>query len=113
MTKNGKIYLQLYNQLLFICYSPVTALNRTYALSKIKGKQAAIEEAEKLGLTNNHLYHVLLGIPVYRQRSYESKSTFKDRFETCKNGEREESDFKRSEEAGANWKNWKIGKLEI
>jgi RNA polymerase sigma-70 factor (ECF subfamily) len=53
--------LQLYNQLLFICYSPVTALNRTYALSKIKGKQAAIEEAEKLGLTNNHLYHVLLG----------------------------------------------------
>jgi RNA polymerase sigma factor (sigma-70 family) len=53
--------LQLYNQLLIICYSPVTALNRTYALSKIKGKQAAIEEAEKLDLTNNHLYHVLLG----------------------------------------------------
>jgi RNA polymerase sigma-70 factor (ECF subfamily) len=51
----------LYNQLLFICYSPVTALNRTYALSKIKGKQAGIEEAEKLDLTNNHLYHVLLG----------------------------------------------------
>jgi RNA polymerase sigma factor (sigma-70 family) len=53
--------LQLYNQLLIICYSPVTALNRTYALSKIHGKQAAIEEAEKLGLTGNHLYHVMLG----------------------------------------------------
>ncbi|HEV3221263.1 MAG TPA: sigma-70 family RNA polymerase sigma factor [Puia sp.] len=53
--------LQLYNQLLFIRYSPVTALNRTYALSKVKGKTVAIEEAEKLGLTNNHLYHVLLG----------------------------------------------------
>jgi RNA polymerase sigma factor (sigma-70 family) len=53
--------LQLYNQLLIIIYSPITALNRTYALSKVKGKQAAIEEAEKLGLTNNHLYHVLLG----------------------------------------------------
>ncbi len=53
--------LQLYNQLLFNRYSPVTALNRTYALSKVKGKPAAIEEAEKLGLTNNHLYHVLLG----------------------------------------------------
>jgi RNA polymerase sigma factor (sigma-70 family) len=53
--------LQLYNQLLIIGYSPVTALNRTYALSKVEGKLVAIEEAEKLGLTNNHLYHVLLG----------------------------------------------------
>ncbi len=53
--------LQLYNQLLCIEYSPVSALNRTYALSKIYGKQAAVDEAEKLGLTNNHLYHVLLG----------------------------------------------------
>jgi predicted RNA polymerase sigma factor len=53
--------LSLYNQLLFICYSPVTALNRTYALSKINGKQVAIDEAEKLDLIKNHLYHVLLG----------------------------------------------------
>jgi RNA polymerase sigma factor (sigma-70 family) len=53
--------LQLYNQLLCLNYSPVSALNRTYALSKIQGKQAAITEAEKLGLTKNHLYHVLLG----------------------------------------------------
>jgi len=53
--------LQLYNQLLCIEYSPVTALNRTYALSRIYGKRAAIDEAEKLGLNANHLYHVLLG----------------------------------------------------
>jgi RNA polymerase sigma factor (sigma-70 family) len=53
--------LQLYNQLLCLSYSPVSALNRTYALSKIYGKQAAIIEAEKLGLAKNHLYHVLLG----------------------------------------------------
>jgi RNA polymerase sigma-70 factor (ECF subfamily) len=53
--------LQLYNQLLCLEYSPVSALNRTYALSKIFGKQTAIDEAEKLGLTNNHLYHLLLG----------------------------------------------------
>jgi predicted RNA polymerase sigma factor len=53
--------LQLYNQLLVLAYSPVSALNRTYALSKIYGKQTAITEAEKLGLTKNHLYHVLLG----------------------------------------------------
>ena len=53
--------LQLYNQLLCISYSPVGALNRTYALSRIYGKQTAIVEAEKLGLAKNHLYHVLLG----------------------------------------------------
>jgi RNA polymerase sigma-70 factor (ECF subfamily) len=53
--------LQLYNQLLCLSYSPLGALNRTYALSRIYGKQAAILEAEKLGLAKNHLYHVLLG----------------------------------------------------
>src|SRR5688572_20249795 len=34
--------LQLYNQLLILEYSPIAALNRTYALSKVKGKQEAI-----------------------------------------------------------------------
>ena len=53
--------LQLYNQLLCISYSPLSALNRTYALSRIYGKQSAIQEAEKLRLDKNHLYHVLLG----------------------------------------------------
>jgi RNA polymerase sigma-70 factor (ECF subfamily) len=53
--------LQLYNQLLQIEYSPVAALNRTYALSKTAGKETAIIEAEKLKLTNNHFYYALLG----------------------------------------------------
>src|SRR6266536_6100725 len=53
--------LQLYNQLLQIAYSPMAALNRTFALSKANGKQEAITEAEKLNLTNNHFYFVLLG----------------------------------------------------
>ncbi len=53
--------LQLYNRLLQIEYSPIAALNRTYALSKANGKQEAITEAEKLNLTNNHFYFVLLG----------------------------------------------------
>ncbi len=53
--------LQLYNQLLILEYSPVAALNRTYALSKVKGKTAAIAEAEKLNLTDNHFYFTLLG----------------------------------------------------
>jgi RNA polymerase sigma factor (sigma-70 family) len=53
--------LQLYNQLLQIEYSPIAALNRTYALSKANGKPEAIIAAEKLKLIDNHLYHSLLG----------------------------------------------------
>jgi RNA polymerase sigma factor (sigma-70 family) len=53
--------LQLYNQLLQIEYSPITALNRTYALSKTAGKEKAIQEALKLDLKENHFYHSLLG----------------------------------------------------
>jgi RNA polymerase sigma factor (sigma-70 family) len=54
--------LQLYNQLLILEYSPMAALNRTYALAKADGKEKAIVEAEKLKqLTGNHLYHSLLG----------------------------------------------------
>jgi RNA polymerase sigma-70 factor (ECF subfamily) len=52
--------LKLYNLLLQIEYSPVAALNRTYALSKVNGKQEAIIEAEKLQLTSYHFYYALL-----------------------------------------------------
>ncbi len=47
--------------MLQIEYSPIAALNRTYALSKANGKQEAITEAEKLNLTDNHFYFTLLG----------------------------------------------------
>jgi len=53
--------LQLHNRLLQIEYSPIAALNRTYALSKANGKQEAIIEAEKLQLNNNQFYFALLG----------------------------------------------------
>ena len=53
--------LQLYNKLLQIEYSPIAALNRTFALSKANTKQEAITEAEKLNLINNHFYFTLLG----------------------------------------------------
>jgi predicted RNA polymerase sigma factor len=53
--------LYLYNNLLMIEYSPVAALNRTYALAKVRGNEAAIIEAEKLNLINNPFYHTLLG----------------------------------------------------
>ncbi len=53
--------LQLYNQLLIIEYSPIAALNRTFAFAKVYGKQAALPEAEKLKLENSNYYHELLG----------------------------------------------------
>lgn len=56
-----EVILQLFNQLLRIEYSPIAALNRTYALSKVKGNHAAITESEKLQLTGNHFYFTLLG----------------------------------------------------
>jgi RNA polymerase sigma-70 factor (ECF subfamily) len=53
--------LQLYNRLLQLEYSPIAALNRTFALSKANGKKEAIVEAEKLNLADNHFYWTLLG----------------------------------------------------
>lgn len=53
--------LQNYNLLLQIEYSPIAALNRTYAFSKVAGKEQAIKEALKLDLNENHFYHTLLG----------------------------------------------------
>lgn len=53
--------LMLFNHLLAMEYSPVAALNRTYALSKVHGKQEAIRQAEKLSLENNRFYFTLLG----------------------------------------------------
>lgn len=53
--------LALYNNLLILEYSPIAALNRTFALSKTHGKKVAIVEAEKLKLTDNPFYFSLLG----------------------------------------------------
>jgi len=53
--------LQLYNDLLILEYSPVAALNRTYALYKVNGKAKAIVEAELINLKGHYLYHALLG----------------------------------------------------
>jgi RNA polymerase sigma factor (sigma-70 family) len=58
--------LQLYNLLLQVQYSPVAALNRTFALAKANGNEEAIIEAEKLNLQNNHYYFALLG-ELYRE----------------------------------------------
>lgn len=55
-----KHILQLYNQLILIEFSPITALNRIFAFAKVYGQDKAITETVKLQLTNNY-YHELLG----------------------------------------------------
>lgn len=54
--------LYLYNLLLQIEYSPIAALNRSYALSRVQGTEAAIRETLKLSLNNNPYYHSLLAM---------------------------------------------------
>ncbi|NIJ56130.1 RNA polymerase sigma factor [Dyadobacter arcticus] len=56
-----KYILQLYNELILIEYSPVTALNRAFAYAKVYGHDKAIREVEKLSLIDNGFYHGLLG----------------------------------------------------
>ena len=56
-----KHILQLYNQLVQIEYSPMTALNRTFAFAKVYGNRQAVSEAEKLKLEENVHYQALLG----------------------------------------------------
>ena len=53
--------LQHYNMLLQLQYSPMAALNRTYAFAKVRGKEAALKEALKIDLKGNHLFHSLVG----------------------------------------------------
>lgn len=62
--------LKLYNHLLFIEYSYIAALNRTFALAKVYGNAFAITQAEKLKLENNPFYFSLLA-ELYRQISPE------------------------------------------
>lgn len=41
-------------------YSPIAAMNRTYALAMANSTKEAIVEAQKLKLEDHHLYHSLL-----------------------------------------------------
>ncbi len=76
--------LHLFNQLLQIRYSPVAALNRSYALSKVKGNQVAILETEKLGLKDNQYYHALLGELYKEFDPVKSRSYFETALELAK-----------------------------
>ncbi len=68
--------LQNYNLLLQLEYSPIAALNRTYALSKSGHSKKAIEEAEKLKLNNNHFYFSLLGELYLKVSKKKAKENF-------------------------------------
>ena len=76
--------LQLYNKLLQIEYSPIAALNRTYALSKANSKQEAITEAEKLNLSGNHFYFTLLGELYTDIDNKKAKENFRKAFTLAK-----------------------------
>ena len=76
--------LQLYNRLLQLEYSPVAALNRTYALAKARGKDQAIMAAEKLNLTGNHFYFALLGELYSDSDNEKAKRNFELAFDLAK-----------------------------
>jgi predicted RNA polymerase sigma factor len=76
--------LQLYNRLLQIEYSPVAALNRTYALSKANSINEAIVEAKKLNLTSNPYYYTLLGELHLQISATEARSYFMEAIHVTK-----------------------------
>lgn len=77
--------LQLYNYLLQIEYSPITALNRTYALYRANGPDEALETALKINLKENHLYHCLLA-ELYKNKSpVKQKSHLEKALKLCNN----------------------------
>ncbi len=77
--------LQLYNRFLQIEYSPIAALNRTYALAKANGKQEAIIEAEKLNLADNQFYFALLGELYTDINNQKAKQNFQSALSLAKN----------------------------
>ena len=60
-TNKWEHILQLYNQLIILEYSPMTALNRAFAIARVNGYNEGIREARKLKLDDINYYHALLG----------------------------------------------------
>jgi RNA polymerase sigma-70 factor (ECF subfamily) len=76
--------LRLYDQLLLVNYSPSVALNRIFAIYKVKGQPAALAEAQKLKLENNHFYFILLGELYKNLDNEKSKFNFQKAFALAK-----------------------------
>ncbi len=77
--------LQLYNKLLQINYSPIVALNRTYAFYKARGTKLAIPEAKKLKLEKNHFYFILLAELYLEQDANQSINYLEKALKVAKN----------------------------
>ncbi len=68
--------LQLYNKLLTIEYSPIIAMNRTYALAQANSVDEAIQEAHKLELKDNHHYFCLLAELYHMNNNIEKETEY-------------------------------------
>lgn len=79
-----KDILDSYDQLLKIRYSSVTALNRIFALYKLRGAEQALAEAEQLNLAHNHFYFVLLGILYQDSDRKKAKQCLKQAYDLAK-----------------------------
>ncbi len=60
--------LELYNQLIIAEYSPITALNRTFALAKVQGHAVAIAESRKAQPYRQQSLSFFAGLSVCRYR---------------------------------------------
>ncbi len=83
LDKWGNI-LKLYDALVTIDYSPIIALNRIFALSKVQGNLIALQEAEKMNLKNNHFYFVLLAELYKSIDSNRAKDYLQKAYTLCK-----------------------------
>lgn len=75
-TEKWRNILNLYDQLLAVQYSPIAALNRAFAVSKVYGSEKAIAEAEQLDLKDNHYYYTLLGELYWEVEASKSRQCF-------------------------------------
>lgn len=76
--------LRYYDLLLQINYSPAVALNRLYALSKVRGKQAALKESGNENLIHNHFYFLLLGELYKDIDDHQAKAHYQKAFSLAK-----------------------------
>lgn len=93
--------LALYNELLIIHYSPAAALNRTFALYKAHGAGIALAEAEKLQLTENHFYWLLLGELSRHADPAKAASCYHRAYELAKTGAEKEGILRALQSVGA------------
>ncbi len=93
--------LALYNELLILHYSPAAALNRTFALYKAHGAGIALAEAEKLQLTENHFYWLLLGELTRHTDPAKAASCYRRAYELAKTGAEKEGILRALQSTGA------------